>query len=127
MFYKPTTGRLDHRCTWVEISGLGVTDVFAKIPWRVQAFRKNCHGSPYFGFYCIFINKCFEIFLRGVLFLLSSFSLLPNPPPLSASMGWTWETLVGMFDNSLFDNSNGFSLNAVLDYVLQIEHSINKT
>jgi hypothetical protein len=35
-------------------------------------------GSPYFGFYCIFINKCFEICLRGVLYLPSP---LPPPPP----------------------------------------------
>jgi hypothetical protein len=28
-------------------------------------------GSPYFGFYCIFMNKCFEICMRGVLYLPS--------------------------------------------------------
>jgi hypothetical protein len=37
-------------------------------------------GSPYFWFYCVFINKCFEIGLRGVLYLPSSH------PPLCASM-----------------------------------------
>ncbi len=31
-------------------------------------------GSLYFGFYCICINKCFEICLRGVLYL-------PSTPP----------------------------------------------
>jgi hypothetical protein len=51
---------------------------FAKIPRGVKAFRKNClrGESPYFGFYCVFINKCFEICLRGVLYL-------PSPPHLS--------------------------------------------
>jgi hypothetical protein len=52
----------DHRCTWVENPGEGVPDVFAKIPRGVKGFRKNClGGSPYCGFYCIFINKYFEI------------------------------------------------------------------
>jgi hypothetical protein len=31
-------------------------------------------GSPYFGVYCIFINKCIKVCLRGVLYL-------PLPPP----------------------------------------------
>ncbi len=50
------------RCTRVKNPGEGVPVVFAKIPrWGVKAFRKNCQGvSPYFGFYCIFINKFFE-------------------------------------------------------------------
>jgi len=38
----------------------GVLEVFAKIPRGVMAFRKNCRGDqPFFGFYCIFINKFF--------------------------------------------------------------------
>ncbi len=51
---------------------------FAKISRGVKAFRKNCRGGgPYFGFYCIFINKCFEICLRGVLYLPSP-HLIPH-------------------------------------------------
>jgi hypothetical protein len=54
---------------------------------RVKAFRKNClGGSPYFGFYCVFINKCFEICLRGILYLPSSLPPPTSPPPLCASM-----------------------------------------
>jgi hypothetical protein len=49
----------------------------------VKAFRKNCLvGSPYFGFFCISINKCLEICLRRVVYL-------PSPPhltPLCASV-----------------------------------------
>ena len=65
----------------LKIQGRGYLMFFAKIPRGVKAFRKNClGGSPYFGFYCIFINKCFEICLRGVLYL-------PSPlTPLCASM-----------------------------------------
>jgi hypothetical protein len=49
---------------------------FAKIPRGVKAFRKKLPGgSPYFGFYYFFINKCFEICLKGVLYL-------PSPPPV---------------------------------------------
>jgi len=50
----------------------------------IKAFRKNCQGrSPYFGFYCIFISKCFEICLRGVLYLPVT---SPHLTPLCASM-----------------------------------------
>ncbi len=48
-------------------------------------------GSHYFGVYCIFINKCFEICLRG-------YNIYP-PPPLCASMSlsgnkkWTYPIL----------------------------------
>jgi hypothetical protein len=51
----------------------------------VKAFRKNClgGGSPYFVFYCIFINKFFENLPGGVLFHPPS---PPSPPPLCASM-----------------------------------------
>jgi hypothetical protein len=39
----------------------GVRDVFAKIPRGGQGFQeKVLGGSPYFGFYCIFINKFFK-------------------------------------------------------------------
>jgi hypothetical protein len=40
-----------------------------KLPW----------GSPYFGFYCIYINKRFEICLRGVLYLPSPLPHLTPP------------------------------------------------
>ncbi len=65
----------------LKIQGRGYLMFFAKIPKGVKAFRKNClgGGSPYFGFYCIFINKCFEIRLRVVLYLPSP--LPPSPPP----------------------------------------------
>ncbi len=70
----------------LKIQGRGYLMFFAEIPRGVKAFRKNClgGGSPYFGFYCIFINKCFVICLRGVLYLPAP---LPHlPPPLCASM-----------------------------------------
>ncbi len=39
-------------------------------------------GSPYyFMFYCVFINKCFEICLRGVLYLPSHHLTPTSPPP----------------------------------------------
>ncbi len=69
-----------HRCTRVENPGEGVPDVFAKIPRGSRLSGKIAWvGSPYFGFYCIFINKCFEICLRGVLYLPSPLPQL-NPP-----------------------------------------------
>jgi hypothetical protein len=49
-----------HRCTLGENPGVGVPDVYAKIPMGV---RKNC----------------FEICLKGVLYLHSPLSL-PHPP-----------------------------------------------
>ena len=61
------------RCPRVENPGEGVPEVFAKIPRGV----KFSWGAPNFRFYCIFINKCFEICLGwGVLYLL-----VPSPPP----------------------------------------------
>jgi hypothetical protein len=55
----------EHTCTRV--------DVFSKIPRGVKAFRKNClGGSPYFGFYCIFISKFFENLPGGAI---------SSPPP----------------------------------------------
>ncbi len=62
--------KLVHRCTRVENSREGVPDVFDKILQRgVKSFSKNAWGggSPYFGFYCILIQQCFEIY--------------PAPPP----------------------------------------------
>ncbi len=47
---------------------------FAKIRRGVKAFRQKLPVggggavSPDLGFYCVFINKCFEICLRGVLY-----------------------------------------------------------
>jgi hypothetical protein len=62
----------------LKIQGRGYLMFFAKIPRGVKAFRKNyLGGPPFFGFYCICINKHFEICLRGVLYL---------PSPLCASM-----------------------------------------
>ena len=43
----------------------------------VKAFRKN--SFPYFGFYCISINKCFEIYLRGDYIYPS-----PHPSPCAS-------------------------------------------
>jgi hypothetical protein len=55
--------------------------VFAKIPRGGLGFQEKLpRESPYFGFYfyCIFINKCFEICLgTGVLYLPSPFPLTP--------------------------------------------------
>jgi hypothetical protein len=54
---------------------------FAKIPRGGQGFHEKLSGgSPYFGFYCIFIDKCFEICLRGVLYL--PYPLSPPHPPV---------------------------------------------
>ncbi len=66
----------------LKIQGRGYLMFFAKIPRGVKGFRKNClgrGGSPYFGFYCIFINKCFEICLTGVLYLPSPLPHLTPP------------------------------------------------
>ncbi len=63
----------------LKIQGRGVSEVFAKIPGGGggQGFQKKLPGggSPYFGFYCIFINNCFEICQRGTIFTLP-----PGPP-----------------------------------------------
>ncbi len=64
----------------LKIQGRGYMMFFAKIPRGVKAFRKNCLGVPSFWVLLRF-NKCFEICLRGVLYLPS-----PTSPPLSASM-----------------------------------------
>ena len=55
----------------LKIQGRGYLMFFAKIPRGGQGFQEKLPGggSPYFRFYCIFINKCFEICLRGVLYL----------------------------------------------------------
>jgi hypothetical protein len=62
----------------LKIEGWRYLMFFAKIPrGGGQRFQEKLPGgSPYFGFYCIFINKCFEFCLRGVLYLHS-----PLPPP----------------------------------------------
>ncbi len=66
----------------LKIQGRGYLMFFAKISRGVKAFRKNClGGSPYLGFYCIFINKYFKICLRGVLYLSSPLPP-PHPPPV---------------------------------------------
>ncbi len=66
----------------LKIQGRGYLMFLAKIPRGGQGFQEKLPGgSPYFGFYCIFINKCLEICLRGVLYLPS-----PHLTPLCASM-----------------------------------------
>jgi hypothetical protein len=58
----------------LKIQGRGYLLFFAKIPrGGGQGFQEKLPGgggSPYFGFYCIFINKSFEILY------------LPSPPPV---------------------------------------------
>ncbi len=81
-----------HTC-WKSRGG-GTWCFLTKSPRGVKAFRKNCleGGGSYFRFYCVFINKCFEICLKGVLYL-------PSPlTPLYASIKymykkyiWDWE------------------------------------
>jgi hypothetical protein len=72
----------------LKIQGRGYLIFFAKIARGVKAFRKNCLG-PYFGFYCIFIKKCFEICLRWVI---------PTPPlytpPLPCVHLWSAQTII---------------------------------
>ncbi len=67
--------------------------IFCKNPFggRGQGFQERLQGggTPYFGFLCIFINKCFEICLGGVLYLTSPF---PPHPPLPRVHLWL-ETL----------------------------------
>ncbi len=54
-----------HRCTQIKNSREGVPDVFDNFLGG-QGFQEKCiGGSPFLGFYCIFINKCFEICLEG--------------------------------------------------------------
>ncbi len=73
----------EHKCTQFENPGEGVPDFFAKIPRGVKAFRKNClgGGSPYFGFYCVFINNLPE---GGTIFTLR----LPLPHPPCVHLWW---------------------------------------
>ncbi len=45
--------------------------------WGGQGFQEKLPvggWSPFFGFYCIFINMCFEICLRG------GYYIYPHPP-----------------------------------------------
>ncbi len=75
----------------LKIQGRGNLMFLTKfLGWGGQGFQKNCRWggwSPFFGFYCIFINMCFEICLRGgTIFTLT---------PLCASMGLR-ETLGGL-------------------------------
>ncbi len=68
----------NQRCTQVENPGEGVAQIFAKIP-RGGGSRlsgKIARGVTYFGFYCIFINKSYEVCLRR-----SYIYPPPSPPP----------------------------------------------
>jgi hypothetical protein len=67
----------------LKIQGRGYLMFFAKIPREGQGFQEKLRGgwgSSYFGFYCIFINKCFEICLRGLLYLPSTLTPTSSPP-----------------------------------------------
>jgi hypothetical protein len=73
-----------HKCTLVENPGEGIPDVFCQNPkgsWgKGQGFQEKLPGgSPYFGFYCIFINKCFEIYLRGYYIYPTPYPHLTSP------------------------------------------------
>ncbi len=86
-FQHVSLGLNSHQSTRVENTGEQVPEVFAKITRGGQGFQEKLPrggggwvgGNPYFGFYCIFNNKCFEIFLRRVLYLPSLYT--PHPPP----------------------------------------------
>ena len=70
----------------LKIQGRGYLKFLPKsLGGRSRLSGKIARGSPYFGFYCTFINKCFEICLGGPIFTLP----LPPPPPLCASMNRT--------------------------------------
>ncbi len=74
----------------------------------VKGFRKNCQGgSPYFGFYCIFINQCFEICLRGVLHLPSPLPPTSPPPPPPPVCIYVNETLFCQETVKVFDKLYG--------------------
>jgi hypothetical protein len=54
----------------LKIQGSGYLNFLSK-SLGVKAFREDCQvGFPYFGFYYIFINKCFEISLGRSCFRL---------------------------------------------------------
>ncbi len=61
-------------CIYVPKS-LGESRLSGKIAWG---------GSPFFGIYCVFINKCFEICLRGY------YIYPPPPPPLPPVCIYDW-------------------------------------
>ncbi len=62
-----------YRCTRVENPGDGVAQNYA---CGVKAFRKNCQGATYFGFYCILLEVFLKIFVMG-----SRFTPLPTLTP----------------------------------------------
>jgi hypothetical protein len=67
---------------------------------KVSGKGKIAQGSHYFGFYCIFINKSFEIFLGGAIFTLH---FPPRPPPLSLRP--VCSMFKAVFERYLFKNA----------------------
>jgi hypothetical protein len=93
-----------HRCTRVENPGEVVAQIFAKIPGGYKAFGKKCQGgSPYFGFYCIFI------IIKSLEILLGGFYIYP-PPSSCVHLRMFLFSFAGFiqagvtFDNYFFDN-----------------------
>jgi len=60
----------------LKIHGKGYLKFVPKSLGGSRLSEKMPGGNPYFGFYCIFINKYFEICLRGA-------SIYPPPSPLT--------------------------------------------
>jgi hypothetical protein len=61
---------------WGGLYCIFVTEFLKSFEGYMRWVEKLPGGSPYSGFYCIFINKCFEICLGGPIFNLS-----PLTPP----------------------------------------------
>jgi len=78
--FKFIKGKLRVRCSvcregidahGLKIQGRGYLKFLSKFLGGMQGFQEKMPvGSPYFGVYWIFINKCFEICLGGTIFTL---------------------------------------------------------
>ncbi len=79
MSVKGSNLNIETRGLKIQESCLGVAQFFAKIHKGGQGFQDKLPwgGSPYYGCYSIFINKCFEICLGGGV---SYINLSPCPP-----------------------------------------------